>query len=199
MDYPDGATPLDPNELEGVKFPHIQTRSQLDQLEQQNIQEGLKWLARQRKYKDLLTTEFTRELHKRLFGLVWKWAGSFRTTEKNIGIDPINISVELYKLLEDARYWIDYHTYPPLEFAARFHHRQVQIHLFPNGNGRHSRIMTDALLEKYLQESALQWNRETSAGNPEHREVYINALRRADAGDYIQLINFLTGQRTNTG
>ena len=83
MDYPD--------ELEGLKFPHIQTRSQLDRLEQQNIQEGLKWLARQRKYKDLLTTGFTRELHKRLFGLVWKWAGSFRTTEKNIGIDPINI------------------------------------------------------------------------------------------------------------
>ena len=133
MDYPDGATPLDPNELEGLKFPHIQTRSQLDRLEQQNIQEGLKWLASQRKCNDLLTTEFTKELHKRLFGLVWKWAGSFRTTEKNIGIDPINISVELYKLLEDARYWIDHHTYPPIELAARFHHRQVQIHLFPNG------------------------------------------------------------------
>ena len=120
MEYPQGATPLDPNELEGLRFPHIETRGELDQLEQQNIQDGLLWLNRQRKYKDLLTDGFIKELHKRLFDAVWKWAGSFRTTEKNPGVDPLQINVELRKLLDDTRYWIDNQTYPPLEFAAAF-------------------------------------------------------------------------------
>ncbi len=191
MDYPQGATPLDLNELEGLRFPHIETRGELDQLEQQNIQDGLLWLKRQRKHKDLLTEEFIKALHKRLFGAVWKWAGSFRTTEKNLGVDPLQISVELRKLLDDTRYWIDHQTYLPFEFSARFHHRLVQIHLFPNGNGRHSRIMTDVLLEKYLKEPAINWANDALIGNSEYREKYINALRRADTGDYKQLIDFL--------
>lgn len=198
MEYPPGATPLDPNELEGLRFPHIETRGELDQLEQQNIQDGLLWLNRQRKYKDLLTDGFIKELHKRLFGAVWKWAGSFRTTEKNLGVDPLQINVELRKLLDDTRYWIDNQTYPPLEFAARFHHRLVQIHLFPNGNGRHSRIMTDVVLEKYLKEPAINWRNDSLIGNSEYREIYINALRRADAGDYTQLIEFLINKNINT-
>ena len=198
MEYPPGATPLDPNELEGLRFPHIETRGELDQLEQQNIQDGLLWLNRQRKYKDLLTDGFIKELHKRLFGAVWKWAGSFRTTEKNLGVDPLQINVELRKLLDDTRYWIDNQTYPPLEFAARFHHRLVQIHLFPNGNGRHSRIMTDVVLEKYLKEPAIIWRNDSLIGNSEYREIYINALRRADAGDYTQLIEFLINKNINT-
>ncbi len=198
MEYPQGTTPLDPNELEGLRFPHIETRGELDQLEQQNIQDGLLWLNRQRKYKDLLTDGFIKELHKRLFGAVWKWAGSFRTTEKNLGVDPLQINVELRKLLDDTRYWIDNQTYPPLEFAARFHHRLVQIHLFPNGNGRHSRIMTDVVLEKYLKEPAINWRNDTLIGNSEYREIYFNALRRADAGDYTQLIEFLINKNINT-
>ena len=198
MEYPPGATPLDPNELEGLRFPHIETRGELDQLEQQNIQDGLLWLIRQRKYKDLLTDGFIKELHKRLFGAVWKWAGSFRTTEKNLGVDPLQINVELRKLLDDTRYWIDNQTYPPLEFAARFHHRLVQIHLFPNGNGRHSRIMTDVVLEKYLKEPTINWRNHSLIGNSAYREIYINALRRADAGDYTQLIEFLINKNINT-
>jgi len=192
MEYPPGATQLDPNELEGLRFPHIETRSELDQLEQQNIQDGLLWLKRQRKYKDLLTEEFIKTLHKRLFYAVWKWAGSFRMTEKNLGVDPLQINVELRKLLDDTRYWIGHQTYPPLEFAARFHHRLVQIHLFPNGNGRHSRIMTDVLLEKYLKEPAINWRNDALIGSSEYREIYINALRKADAGDYNKLIEFLS-------
>lgn len=197
MNKPDGVTSIDLSELEGLRFPHIRTRAQLDQLEQQNIQEGLKWLARQRKHKDLLAMEFTRELHQRLFGLVWKWAGSFRMTEKNIGVDPVTIHVEYHKLLNDARHWLDHRVFTPFEFAARFHHRQVQIHLFPNGNGRHSRIMTDALMEKYLNKSAINWDGRTLSRNIEHRRNYINALRKADAGDYAGLIDFLSGGNTS--
>src|SRR5690554_2796515 len=114
LDEPEGATPLDPDELDGLKFRHITTHGELDELEQVNIESGLLWLNRRRK-TDILTDEFMRTLHRRLFGDVWKWAGQYRQTEKNIGIDPIEIAVQLRTLLEDARYWADHGTYPPLE------------------------------------------------------------------------------------
>lgn len=111
MEYPEGATPLDPDEMEGLRYPHIETRGQLNQLEQQNIQEGYNWLARQRKYKNYLSEDFLIELHRQLFGLVWAWAGSFRHSDKNIGIDHLYISVELRNLLADANYWLEHKTY----------------------------------------------------------------------------------------
>jgi len=47
-EYPKGATPLDPNELGGLKHKHVTTRGELDELEQANIESGLRWLiARQ--------------------------------------------------------------------------------------------------------------------------------------------------------
>src|SRR6266853_2394875 len=118
--YPEGATPLDPSELDGLKFKHITTRGELDQLEQANIESGLRWLARQR--ADVLTDDFAVTLHKRLFGDVWDWAGSFRRTGKNIGIDPIHIVVELRTLMGDAKYWVENKTYPPSEAAVRLNH-----------------------------------------------------------------------------
>src|SRR5216683_7339560 len=111
MQYPDGATPLDPNELGGLKHKHITTQGELDQLEQANIESGLIWLGRQRAH--VLTDDFAITLHKRLFGDVWDWAGSFRRTGKNIGIDPIQIGVELRTLMDDVRYWTEHGTYRP--------------------------------------------------------------------------------------
>jgi Fic-DOC domain mobile mystery protein B len=105
MEYPKGATPLDPNELDGLKHKHITTRGELDELEQVNIETGLRWLGRQR--ADVLTDAFAITLHKRLFGDVWNWAGSFRRTGKNIGVDPIQIDVQLRQLMGDARYWAE--------------------------------------------------------------------------------------------
>ena len=121
-EYPEGATPLDLDELGGLKFKHITTRGELDEIEQANIEDGLQWLARMRR-KDVLTDGFCIELHKRLFGQVWSWAGAFRTTGKNIGIDPLSISVELRTLMDDARYWAEHKTYTPIEAAVRLHHR----------------------------------------------------------------------------
>lgn len=189
--YPDGATPLDPDETRGLKFKHITTRNQLDQLEQANIQNGLRWLAR-RKHSDILHEGFVRELHKKLFGEVWLWAGSFRTTEKNIGIDPRQISVQLRLLLDDARYWIEQQTYNSYEIAARLHHRLVYIHLFPNGNGRHARIMADTLLTDVLNEPPIDWTGgEDLQAMSERRRTYIHALRSADMGDYKNLLVFI--------
>lgn len=187
---PIGATPLDPDELEGLKFRHITTRDQLDELEQANIEQGLQWLARSR--MDVLTDAFIRTLHKRLFGDVWKWAGTYRLTEKNIGIDPIHIAVQLRILLDDVRYQAEHNVYPPLEAAARYHHRLVQIHPFPNGNGRHARIAADAFLEKQFGHPPIEWadGFDLQADN-ERRKAYIAALRAADGGDYDPLFAFI--------
>lgn len=188
---PEGATPLDPGEREGLKPKHVTTRGQLDELEQANIQAGLRWLARSRR-KDVLSDEFLRALHKRLFGEVWAWAGSYRRTEKNIGIDPLQIGVQLRMLADDARYWAEHETYPPLEAAARFHHRMVQIHPFPNGNGRHARIAADLYLERHHKHPPIEWTHgfDLQADN-KRRAAYIAALREADGGNYGPLLKFV--------
>ena len=155
MQYPNGATPLDPNELGGLKHKHITKQTELNQLEQANIESGLRWLDRQR--ADVLSNSFATTLHARLFGDVWDWAGKFRKTGKSIGIDPVQIPVELRTLMDDAKYWADNKTYQPSEAAARFHHRLVKIHPFPNGNGRHARIMADAMLDRVYKAKPIDW------------------------------------------
>lgn len=131
FENPDGATPLDPDELEGLKLKHITTRTELDRWEQDNIADAIDWLSKRRKKTDILTEEFITKLHIRMFGKVWTWAGSFRRSGKNIGVDWPIIAIELKNLLDDVRYWIENSTYEPEEIAARFHHRLVFIHLFP--------------------------------------------------------------------
>lgn len=188
---PDGATPLDPDELEGLKFKHVKTRGELNELEQVNIEQGLLWLTRSRP-KDFLSEDFIRKLHKQLLGDVWRWAGTYRQTEKNIGVDPAKIAVALRVLLDDARYWAENATYSPLEAAARFHHRLVQIHCFSNGNGRHARILADVYLKKYFEHPPIDW-----AGGYDltkenvRRDDYISALRNADVGNIEDLCDFV--------
>ncbi len=191
MCYPEGATPLDPDEMEGLRFKHISTRGELDQLEQANIIEGMQWLAKQ-KAPDVLTEGFVRDLHKRLFGKVWKWAGQFRRTGKNIGVDPGQIAIQLRQLLDNAQYWVDNNTYLPKELAARFHHQLVYIHPFSNGNGRHARIMADAVLTKLMNESAIDWAGGHSLESMnQRRDQYIAALRAADRHDFRGLLVFV--------
>ena len=188
MDYPEGATPLDPDELQGLKFKHIETRGELDQMEQVNIQSGLMWLDKQKK-SDILSLQFCLELHKRLFGEVWKWAGKYRQTEKNIGIHPFNISVELKKLLDDVKAWIEFNTYTAKEVVLRFHHRLVYIHVFTNGNGRHARIMADAVLKFIYSSRGLNWIGQNLQQISKQRKQYIAALRSADAHDFEPLLS----------
>jgi Fic-DOC domain mobile mystery protein B len=192
MEYPEGATPLDQDEMAGLKHPHIETRGELDQLEQQNIQDGYNWLTRQRKYKDLLREDFILEMHRRFFGSVWSWAGRFRQSDKNIGIDHSHIAVALRNLLDDARFWVEHGTYGREEFAARFHHRLVSIHPFPNGNGRHARILTDVILENVLGVAPVNWGAGALVNDTDHRHDYIAALRAADQNDYGPLITFVS-------
>lgn len=192
---PDGATPLGPDEMRGLKFSHVTTRGELDELEQANIQQGIMWLFA-RKRGDVLDDVFLRKAHERLFGDVWDWAGSYRQREMNIGIDPREIAVQLRMHLDNARYWADEETFTPLEAAARFHHRLVEIHLFANGNGRHARIVTDLYLRDYYNHPVIQWtggqNLQVSS---ERRDAYIAALRAADGGTFEPLLEFVGAER----
>lgn len=190
-DEPEGATPLDPDEMEGLLFAHITTRDELNHIEQANIAEGLSWLDKQ-SGNNLLTDHFARKLHKKMFGQVWAWAGTYRQTEKNIGIDPIQIAVQLRTLFDNVQFWVDNETYAPLEAAALFHHKLVFIHPFLNGNGRFARFMADALLEKLYAEEAIDWYGGFDLQKMNGRRAdYINALRDADGGDYKPLLGFV--------
>lgn len=159
-------------------------------MEQRNISDAYSWLDRTRR-RDYLSEEFIRNLHEKMFGKVWAWAGDYRRTEKNIGVDWAQIPIQFRQLLNDVRYWIDQETYSPDEIAARFHHRLVLIHLFPNGNGRHARVMTDILLEKVLDQEPFSWGSGSLIEEGDVRTTYIQALRSADAHDYEPLLHLV--------
>lgn len=148
FDYKDGQTPISEEEKVGLKIKSITTQGELDEFEQFNIEKAVEWTIRTKLNPEkILTERFIKDLHKRMYGDVWKWPGDFRQSEKNIGIPWIQIGIELKNLLDDTKYWIENKTYSPEEIAIRFKHRIVSIHCFPNGNGRHSRMMADIIIE----------------------------------------------------
>ncbi len=190
LTYQEGQTPLDPEQINGLKIKTISTQRQLNEFEQTNINEALKWLNSKRKIKDVLSEEFMIQLHKRMLGMVWKWAGQLRRTETNIGIDWTRISMELRLLVDDANFWVEHQTYLPEEIAIRFKHRLVSIHCFPNGNGRHSRIMADLIALHVFGLNKFSWGHSSLVDSSEQRKMYLNALKLADNGDFDQLIKF---------
>lgn len=188
--YPEGATPIDPDETCGLRLTHITTRGELDRWEQENILEALAWLDRKRP-KDILNEPFVKQLHRRMFGNVWEWAGRFRRSDKNIGGTWSQIPMAIRNLCDDARLWIKLRNEPADETAVRFHHRLVLIHPFPNGNGRHARLMTDLLIENTLNRPRFTWGGNDLSKASEVRRRYIVALRAADGGDYRPLGEFV--------
>lgn len=188
---PEDATPLEPQEREGLLQTWITHRRDLNEAEEENIVEGAAWARGRRRLplERMLSEDFMRMLHKRMFGDVWQWAGTFRATERNIGIQAYRIGIELASLLNDVRYWIEHETFPPDEIAIRFHHRLVAIHPFPNGNGRHARLAADLLIER-LGGSPFSWGGGSLANVGELRARYVAALRAADNHDIAPLIEF---------
>jgi Fic-DOC domain mobile mystery protein B len=188
FDQDAAATPLTPEEREGLIPSYITLRRELNEAEQANILEAEEWaFARKR---DLLSEQFLKTLHKRMFGRVWRWAGEFRLTERNLGVAPHRIAIDLRKLLDDCRVWIENGTYPADEIAARFHHRLVWIHPFPNGNGRHARLATDLLLAG-LGQPRFSWGRVNLVDASETRRAYVATLRAADGHDIGPLLEFV--------
>ena len=191
IDYDEGQTPLDEDEKDGLKILTIATRNELDEFEQQNIEEAIQWtLKRKIKTEAILTEDFIRKIHLKMYGNVWKWAGEFRKTNKNIGVDKWQIATELKTLLEDTKYWIENNIYSDDEIAIRFKHRLVSIHCFPNGNGRHSRLMADIIVEKVFGEKVFSWGASNLSRQNETRKLYLIAIRKADRGDIELLLDF---------
>ena len=184
----DGDTPLTAEERLGLIPSYITLRQELNEAEQINITEGERWaFARPR---DILDEGFLRELHRRMFGQVWKWAGGYsRENNRRIGSDSFMIAMDLRGLLGDARYWRDNGTYSPDEIALRFHHRLTQIHPFPNGNGRFSRLAADLLIVR-MGEPRFTWGRTNLIEPGETRRQYIDALRAADGHNIEPLLAF---------
>jgi len=193
FNYPRGSTPLDPNEINGLIPDYITTQQELNSLEKANISKAIKW-SEGKNHKNLLETNFVFQLHKKMFNDVWNWAGKQRTSDKSIGINWRNIPTQMKLLMDDTKYWIENATYPWKEIAARFHHRLVQIHAFPNGNGRHARLMVEILLQQYHQ-PASTWgiHKPEDSINVEGkiRDEYISSLQEADKKNYDRLIKFM--------
>ena len=191
LDNIHGSTLLDDDEKEGLKIKSITTRQELDEFEQQNIEKAWLWLKRKKlSAEDILSEKFVRELHRHMYADVWKWAGEFRKTNKNIGVDKHKIAVELKQLLDDGLYWIKHNSYPDAEIAIRIKHRIAQIHCFANGNGRHSRLMADIIMEKAFHQPPFTWGAANLIKKGDPRSAYLHALKKADAGDYRELIKF---------
>lgn len=191
LDYIDGQTPLDEDEKEGLLIKSITTRAELDEFEQMNIEKAILWtLGKTWKKEFILSEKFVRDLHKRMYQDVWRWAGEFRTSEKNIGVDKFQIGVCLKQLLDDCLFWIEHSTYSEDEIAIRLKHRIVQIHCFSNGNGRHSRLMADIVISKLFNKLVFTWSRNNLSSKSDARTNYLSAIRLADKGDIKPLIEF---------
>ena len=181
---------LDPDEKDGLIPRYISTHEQLNEWEAANILSAEQWLFSKTSHKDFLSIKFIKLLHTQMFKKTWKWAGTFRITEKNIGVNPQKISTELKNLLDDVSYQIVNNVYPIDEISYRFHHRLVWIHPFPNGNGRHARLMTDSLLVQ-AGEAPFSWGKTDLIKESTTRKNYIDALRDADKGIYSKLVAFV--------
>lgn len=189
--YAPGATPTDPDEVAGLIPPHITLQTELNDWEAANIQAGLRW-ALQGKYRgDILSEDYVRKLHQHMFSKTWKWAGTFRKSEKSIGVEPSRIAVALRDLLEDVKVQVQYQHYSLDEMAARLHHRLVVIHPFPNGNGRHARLLSDVFLIKQGG-APFSWGGNADlTQSSQVRAAYIAALQAADRKDIGPLLAFV--------
>ncbi len=189
MTTSDGNTPLSPEELEDLK-PSLATKEELNEWERENILLAREWAIKNRTSAiEMVSDEYIRKLHHKMFDETWKWAGQYRKTEKNIGVPFHEIPERLGVLFGDTRFWIDNITFSLDEIAIRFHHRLVFIHPFPNGNGRHGRLMADVLVMR-LGGVAFSWGSKDLVKPGEARDEYLKALRAADHDDIQPLLKF---------
>ncbi|MEO6039917.1 MAG: mobile mystery protein B [Saprospiraceae bacterium] len=190
LQYEEGQTPINEDEKQGLKIKSISTMGELDEFEQQNIENAVEWVhGRSFNLDKVLDVAFIQDVHRRMLKDVWKWAGQFRWSDKNLGVSYYRVRQDLQILLDDCRYWISKGTFSSVEIAVRFKHRLVSIHLFPNGNGRHSRLMGDILLKALDSDQSFSWG-SRSLRHGEDRIEYLKALRQADNDNIAPLIEF---------
>ena len=189
--YTEGQTPLDEAEKEGLLLKTISTHAELDEAEQLNIEEAVEWTMKKNfSIRAILSEDFINGLHKRMYRDVWRWAGEFRRSEKNMGVDWTVIPVELKILIGDGKFWIENKIFSEDEIAIRFKHRLVSIHCYSNGNGRHSRLIADVIISHVFSKPVFNWGAGDLVKAGQIRKKYIEALRAADKGNYDQLLAF---------
>jgi Fic-DOC domain mobile mystery protein B len=193
---PDGATPVSDEEAAGLIPTFVATGGDLNLVEQAGIAAARRWTVRTpaaRATDQILSEPFVRLLHRQMFRTVWRWAGTYRTSERNIGVPPALVAVGVRDLVDNARYWVAQEaTWITLEVASiRVHHQLVAIHPFPNGNGRHARLYTD-LLARSLALPPFTWGGADLNFTGLDRAAYLAALRRADRDpdDLADLVKF---------
>jgi Fic-DOC domain mobile mystery protein B len=186
----DANTPLTPEEHEGL-IPNLATHEELNEWERDNILKARQWALGDRQLirLDPMSENYIRELHRRMFDQTWVWAGSYRKTEKNLGVPVAHIRERLGQSLGNVKYRLENKTYDVDECAVRFHYELVVIHAFPNGNGRHARLIADIVAAKYGR-PVFSWGSEDIIPVGETREAYLAALRTADHGDVKSLLKF---------
>jgi Fic-DOC domain mobile mystery protein B len=191
LHYIEGQTPIDDDEKSELLIKTISTRADLDEFEQLNIEKAVEWTLKTKfEWHQILTEKFIKAVHEKMFGDVWIWAGQFRRSNKNMGVDKHRIPLEIKKILDDCAYWIEHKVFLEDEIAVRFSHRIVSIHPFPNGNGRHARLIADILVSHGLKRPHFSWGRTSLASGGISRSRYLEALKEADENHYDALIKF---------
>jgi Fic-DOC domain mobile mystery protein B len=187
-----GATPLTAEDLQGLKIPSVKTHGELNEVEAANIIRGQEWALRARgaRLPDMLSDAFVQRLHAAMFGEVWKWAGQYRQHDSNIGVPAHAIRPELRQVYDEARGWLEYKSYQPDELAVRLHYRVVTVHPFPNGNGRHARMLAHLVMVRHFGVEPLQWGGSLLRGADANRKAYLDALVAADRRDFAPLLAF---------
>lgn len=191
LKYNEGQTPLSEEEMDGLLIKTITTHGELDEFEQMNIEKAIEWtLTKKFRKENIISEDFVKELHKKMFGDVWEWAGKFRISEKNLGIKFHLIGTSLKQLNDDCLFWIDNKTFSEAEIAIRYKHQIVNIHCFANGNGRHSRLMADIIINHVFKKDVFTWNRSSLVKAGAERTSYLKAIREADKANIQPLIDF---------
>lgn len=187
-----GATPLSEEDIRGLRTESITTQGELNEAEAANIIRGQEWALRSRTahLADMLSDDYLQRLHAAMFGEVWKWAGEFRQRDTNIGVSPHRIRTHLRQLYDEVRGWLEFKSYPPDEIAIRLHYRVVTIHPFPNGNGRHARMLAHVAMLRHFKVDPVPWVGSALHTADENRKAYIDALVAADNRDFGPLLAF---------
>lgn len=191
FDTPQGATPIE--DASGLLVEGVVTYAALNVRETENIVRAVKEHMRPRKRRPAvwLTEEYARHVHRDMFDRVWEWAGRYRDAELNIGVPASRVREEVAKLCQDVAFWDDQKENPMfvLERAVRLHHRLSWIHPFPNGNGRHARLVADIYLHVHRHKLP-DWPSSAMGGAGNARKAYLEALKKADGGDFCPLVEY---------
>jgi Fic family protein len=163
-------------------------KSIAETLEAKNHPEAIEFVEKLADAKSELTEDAVLQVHRLMMSNIAEDAGRYRTVGVRITgasfVPPPSSEVRprINELLKWLRENPDELT--PIELAAVFHHRFVQIHPFSEGNGRTARLLMNAMLMKDGYPFIVTvLNRD--------RPRYLKTLMEADFGNNSAFVNFI--------